>query len=82
MEKGISVGRQRLVRIPPTAPTYVAPTFFTKSVLRASSTASTAMSMRSIGAGTNILVTNIMEPNSAMTNNCRFLCTVLVSFSY
>lgn len=68
-EKGRNAGSHKPVSTPPTAPTEVAPALFIKSAPRARRTASTTISNLSIGAGTKTLVTNIIEPKSAVMNS-------------
>jgi hypothetical protein len=51
-----------------------------KSPLKASNTASTTISILSIGGGTNNLVTNIIEPKNAAMSNRVTLCNEIHAF--
>lgn len=77
-----SPGLPRAVNNPPTAPTYVAPTFFTKSPLSAKSTASRAINIKLIGKGKNMFPTNMIEPNSEIMKRRFSLCVYGFSFYY
>ena len=73
--KGPNAGRERLDKIPPTRPTYVAPAFPTKNADNASMIAWTTIRMLFRGGGATKFVTKIIELNSAVMNIRLALCT-------